>query len=80
MHLPSRDLERQPASSVALPWDVPSMNGEYALCDWCGRAIYVPAVPCSVRPVDGLMTLETAPGLGDRCKWEMHTREVASDT
>ena len=46
------------------------------MCNWCGRAIYVPAVPCSVRPVRGLVGMNTAPGLGDRCKWELTTRGV----
>ncbi|MDB5696221.1 MAG: hypothetical protein JWN21_1764 [Sphingomonas bacterium] len=44
------------------------------MCGWCGRAIYVPAVPCSVRPVAGLASIETASGMGDRCKWEANTR------
>jgi hypothetical protein len=61
----------------ALPWATPPTDQGHAMCGWCGRAIYVPAVPCSVRPVAGLAGMETTSGLGDRCKWEVSTR-VAS--
>ena len=34
----------------------------------------MPALPCSVAPVEGLMSLETVPGQGARCKYELGTR------
>lgn len=64
---------------VAYPWNTgPSGQGS-ADCDWCGRAIYRPALPCSVAPIAGLATIETGPGLGDRCKYEFETRRAADD-
>ena len=57
-----------------LPWATPPTDQGHETCDWCGRAIYHPAVPCSVRPVAGLAEMPTGPGLGDRCKWELRTR------
>lgn len=56
------------------PWDTMPSNLGSTMCDWCGRHIYAPAVPCSVEPVAGLADMETGPGLGDRCKWELATR------
>lgn len=59
---------------VPLPWTTPPTGQGHAMCGWCDRAIYLPAAPCSVRPVAGLLAMDTGPGLGDRCKWEMSTR------
>lgn len=57
-----------------LPWATqPSALGSTP-CGWCDRAIYLPAVPCSVRPVAGLLTMPTQPGQGERCKYELATR------
>jgi hypothetical protein len=72
VHDPVPDQGHAPA----LPWTTPPTDRGDAICDWCGRAIYVPAVPCSVRPVRGLASMDTAAGLGDRCKWELTTRVV----
>jgi hypothetical protein len=63
------------ALSEFLPWMTEPSDLGYAPCGWCGRAIYLPAQPCSVRPVEGLMELPTLPGQGERCKWELATRE-----
>lgn len=62
----------------AMPWNTgPSGEGK-AYCDWCGRNVYGPAVPCSVRPIKGIETIPTLPGFGERCKWEARTRASAS--
>lgn len=78
MYQPSPDGDREPVPAMLLPWTIPPSDEGHAVCDWCGRAIYVPAVPCSVRPVPGLMAIDTGP-LGDRCKWELSTRNAASE-
>ena len=70
---PLHDGER--ATAAPLPWEVPPSDAGHAVCGWCGRAVYVPAVPCSVHPSPGLLHLNTGPGLGDRCKWEVTTRQ-----
>lgn len=57
-----------------LPWTTEPSDMGSQRCTWCDRAIYLPAVPCSVEPVDGLLRIETVPGLGERCKWELTTR------
>jgi hypothetical protein len=63
-----------------LPWTTqPSDQGD-SECDWCFRAIYLPAVPCSVRPVDGLLEIPTQSGQGERCKYELVTRDAAMAT
>lgn len=62
------------AETRAFPWNTgPSGQGS-AECTWCGRTIYAPAVPCSVRPIAGLADIATSPGLGERCKYEAATR------
>lgn len=38
--------------------------------------IYKPALPCSMGPIEGLADMETPPGLGARCKWELLTRDA----
>jgi hypothetical protein len=68
-----------PPAAGPPPWTTPPTDQGHAMCAWCGRAIYVPAVPCSVRPDPGLLTMNTGPGLGDRCKWELSTRTVTSE-
>lgn len=66
-----------PAEGVAYPWNTgPSGQGSTD-CGWCDRTIYKPAIPCSVAPIAGLAEIETAPGLGDRCKYEWRTRVPA---
>ena len=70
-----RSTEADEAPDVPLPWTTPPTDLGDAMCAWCGRTIYLPAVPCSTRPVPGLMTMPTGPGLGERCKWELATRE-----
>ena len=63
---------------VHLPWATgPSGQGSND-CTWCGRAIYVPALPCSIRPVDGLSRMKTMPGQGQRCQYELGTRVPAT--
>jgi hypothetical protein len=56
------------------PWNTGPSGLGSTLCTWCDRIIYEPAVACSVAPPEGLMEMETSPGLGDRCKWEFSTR------
>jgi len=56
------------------PWSSPPSDLGSEECGWCHRAIYRPAVPCSVRPVSGLATMDTLPGQGQRCQWELLTR------
>jgi hypothetical protein len=75
----NRDLaqDRNTASVVPLPRTTPPTDDGHTMCDWCGRAIYIPAVPCSVSPVHGLAGMDATPGLGDRCKWELATRGVS---
>ncbi len=64
----------QPGEGGAYPWNTgPSGQGSET-CAWCDREIYRPAVPCSVSPIAGLAEIETAPGYGDRCKYEVQTR------
>jgi hypothetical protein len=76
MYQPTQDDDPR-REQPPLPWRVQPTDQGHAMCGWCGRAIYVPAVPCSVRPVPGLSGMDTQPGLGDRCKWELSTREVS---
>ena len=62
------------AAVVALPWATPPGNLGSSYCLWCHKTIYCPAVPCSTRPVDGLLEMTTVPGLGTRCQYELTTR------
>lgn len=57
-----------------LPWATEPGVGGSAMCGWCDRHIYAPAVPCSVEPVEGLMRMTLQPGLGARCQYELATR------
>jgi hypothetical protein len=58
-----------------LPWRTgPSGQGGSTTCGWCHREIYAPALPCSVEPVEGLLRMETQPGVGARCQYELGTR------
>ncbi|WP_375381525.1 hypothetical protein [uncultured Sphingomonas sp.] len=57
-----------------LPWSTGPQAMGSATCAWCDRDIHGPAVPCSVRPVDGLARMETSPGFGRRCQYELATR------
>ena len=56
------------------PWTTEPGELGSADCGWCHRAIYLPALPCSVRPIAGLAAMETVPGQGKRCQWELQTR------
>ena len=67
----------KPTAPPHYPWNTGPSGLGSTLCAWCGRTIYEPAVACSLAPPEGLMDMETGPGLGDRCKWELSTR-VAS--
>ncbi|WP_242098028.1 MULTISPECIES: hypothetical protein [unclassified Sphingomonas] len=70
MHL----LDAGVGEDVHLPWATePSALGSNE-CAWCGRAIYLPAVPCSTLPVAGLERMKTMPGQGRRCQFELGTR------
>ena len=62
-----------------LPWMTPPTGMGGDICAWCDRMIYKPALPCSVVPVEGLAEMETPPGLGARCKWELLTRDRSSE-
>ncbi len=67
-----------PPDGIAYPWNTgPSGQGSED-CAWCGRAIYKPALPCSVAPIAGLERIATSVGLGDRCKYEATTRSLAN--
>ena len=72
------DIDKTTASAdkQALPWSTPPTNLGSARCEWCGRNINAPALPCSVAPVDGLSEMATKPGMGERCQWELGTRGV----
>jgi hypothetical protein len=70
--IPTQD--REVAADRALPWNTAPSGQGSSECAWCGRSIYKPAVPCSVSPIEGLENIVTAPGLGDRCKYEWRTR------
>ncbi len=64
----------KPVPPADYPWNTAPTGLGSTRCTWCDRTIYEPAVACSVAPPEGLMEMETAPGLGDRCKWEFSTR------
>jgi hypothetical protein len=74
----SADVE-QNATAEHLPWATQPSDDGHAICGWCDRAIYRPAVPCSVKPVAGLLTMPTQPGQGERCKFELATRTGRDD-
>lgn len=57
-----------------LPWATPPSGKGENECSWCHRVIYLPAVPCSIRPVTGLLGIQTRSGQGERCKYEVSTR------
>ena len=62
------------AEGQPLPWMTgPSEQGATP-CAWCYRDIYLPALPCSVAPVEGLARMRTRPGFGRRCQYELATR------
>jgi hypothetical protein len=65
------------ADPPAFPWATPPSGQGELYCTWCNRDIYRPALPCSVQPIPNLLAVETRPGFGERCKWEVRTR-VAS--
>lgn len=56
------------------PWNTGPSGLGSTRCTWCDRTIYQPAIACSIAPPKGLMRMETSPGLGDRCKWELSSR------
>jgi hypothetical protein len=62
------------ADSRALPWSTPPSENGSQLCKWCERNIYLPAEPCSLRPMADIEQLVTPPAPGDRCLYEMRTR------
>ena len=71
--MPQDSIDRTTRQSF--PWNTgPTKGLGSTRCAWCDRTIYLPAVPCSVEPIAGLMEMATAPGMGDRCKWELSTR------
>lgn len=58
----------------ALTWATPPSAAGDNVCRWCDRVIYLPALPCSIQPVEGLLRMSTRAGQGDRCKYELTTR------
>lgn len=62
------------ADEPHLPWTTGPSGQGAAMCAWCDREIYAPALPCSVEPVEGLMRMKTQPGFGARCQYELSTR------
>ena len=77
MFLDDRDAEA--GKELALPWNTPPSNQGATECRWCGRFVYAPALPCSIKVVPGLAEMSTSSGLGDRCKWELATRVTPCD-
>ena len=73
MFLDDRELDRCDARPA--PWTTQPSNLGSLECRWCWRFIYAPAVPCSVEVLPNLADIPTSAGLGDRCKWEVATRE-----
>ena len=71
-------MEREPllddVAAESPPWSTEPGEHGSADCGWCHRAIYLPALPCSVRPIAGLAAMPTVQGQGKRCQWELHTR------
>jgi hypothetical protein len=63
-------------SAEHLPWSTPPGTQGHTICGWCDRAIYLPAVPCSVETVPDLLELATQPGQGERCQYELATRSL----
>ncbi len=63
-----------------LPWATEPCGQGSQICGWCHRAIYFPALPCSVEPVKGLEQMVTEPGLGARCQFELATRKPTADS
>lgn len=57
-----------------LPWSTPPSDAGENECAWCHRVIYMPALPCSTEPVEGLLRMNTRAGQGERCKYELSTR------
>lgn len=73
-------MEREPllddTADESPPWTTEPGELGSTDCGWCHRAIYQPALPCSVRPIAGLAVMDTVPGQGKRCQWELQTRHV----
>lgn len=67
-----------PEGSELYPWLSEPRGLGSTECTWCGRSVYLPAVPCSVEPIVDINDIETRPGRGDRCKWETNTRGRAA--
>ena len=61
----------------APPWTTEPGDHGSTDCGWCHRAIYLPALPCSVKPIAGLAEMQTVQGQGKRCQWELLTRRPA---
>ncbi|WP_419827063.1 hypothetical protein [Sphingomonas sp.] len=57
-----------------LPWETEPSGLGTAHCEWCGRDINAPALPCSATDGEGIASAATTPGLGERCKWELRVR------
>ena len=62
------------ADAPHLPWTTGPSGRGATMCDWCHREIHAPALPCSIEPVEGLMRMDTQPGFGARCQYELSTR------
>lgn len=63
------------AAATAKPWSTPPSGQGENECTWCLRTIYMPALPCSIEPIEGLLRTSTSPGQGNRCKYELSTRQ-----
>lgn len=64
------------SGTTAFPWATPPSGMGANPCAWCGRDIYLPALPCSIQPPPDLLAIATRPGSGERCKWEVLTRKA----
>lgn len=61
-------------TAPALPWATQPSGQGFNTCAWCHRDIYLPALPCSIEPVEGLLSMNTRVGQGERCKYELSSR------
>jgi hypothetical protein len=64
----------------ARPWSTQPTGHGSAMCDWCGRSIYAPALPCSLANRAELATIVSLAraGAGDRCEYEARTRGLVT--
>ena len=74
-----KDEQAPTAIERLMPWETGPTGRGAAHCEWCGRDIHAPALPCSLTNGEGLAAARTKPGLGERCKWELRVRGLGAD-